>query len=305
MPPSTGEAEAICHYGGVSDLQVVMSGDAGETLARASVYLRATPVANNLVLSLLGERSAHREPGRFWTASDGGLVVGVAFQSPLSLHAAITPMAPDVVCALVDQMAHEAPELPGVFGDADTASRFAGRWAEVRKVPAIAVEGQRLYRLDGLVPPTGVEGRRRTARREDEAMISSWLDGFADDTGGIIPDRDTVRRRISGGYLSIWETEEPVSMASYSPSVAGVSRIYLVYTPPEHRRLGFAAACTAAVSEAALGAGAEECVLFTQLRNPQSNAIYRRIGYRAAVEQIRYAFTADGMADITDAAPIR
>jgi predicted GNAT family acetyltransferase len=70
-----------------------------------------------------------------------------------------------------------------------------------------------------------------------------------------------------------------------------VSRIGLVYTPPEHRRRGFAAACTAGSTAAALDAGAETCVLYTQLTNPQSNAIYRRIGYRAVAEQIRYAFT--------------
>jgi predicted GNAT family acetyltransferase len=73
--------------------------------------------------------------------------------------------------------------------------------------------------------------------------------------------------------------------------VAGVSRIGLVYTPPPQRRKGFAGACTAAVTEAALRAGAEQCVLFTQLANPQSNAIYRRLGYEAVAEQLRYSFT--------------
>lgn len=275
----------------MGDLEIVVSNDAGETLARASTFLRSAPVANNLVLSLLEERSSHPEPGRFWTAADAGTVVGVAFQSPLTLHAAITPMAPAAVCALVDRIADEVPDLPGVFGDADTTSRFAGYWAEVRKVPANPVEGQRLYQLAELISPVGVPGRGRTAQREDEEMIWSWLEGFRADTGGIIPGRDSMRHRITDGFLSLWENGEPVSMASFSPPVGGVSRIYLVYTPPEHRRLGFAAACTAAVSEAALRAGAEECVLFTQLRNPQSNAVYRRIGYRAVVEQIRYSFT--------------
>lgn len=37
--------------------------------------------------------------------------------------------------------------------------------------------------------------------------------------------------------------------------------------------------------------GATQCILYTQLGNPQSNAIYQRIRYRAAAEPIRYAFT--------------
>jgi ribosomal protein S18 acetylase RimI-like enzyme len=274
----------------VADVEIVMSGDAAETMARASDFLRGAPVANNLVLSLLEERAAHPEGGRFWTAAEAGTVVGVAFQSPLSLHAAITPMAPAAVYALVEAMAEEGPDLPGVFGDADTSSRFAGYWAEVRSVPVVPVEGQRLYQLGELVAPSGAAGRRRLADHDDEETIWSWLEGFGQETGGIIPERDSVRRRIADGCLSLWDNGEPVSMASFSPPVAGVSRIYLVYTPPAFRRRGFAAACTAAVSRAALQAGAEHCVLFTQLRNPQSNAIYRRIGYRAVVEQIRYSF---------------
>jgi predicted GNAT family acetyltransferase len=79
-------------------------------------------------------------------------------------------------------------------------------------------------------------------------------------------------------------------MASHGQPAAGVSIIRLVYTPPEHRRKGYAAACTAAVSETALQAGAARCALYTQLANPQSNAIYRRIGYEPAAEYLRYEF---------------
>ena len=72
--------------------------------------------------------------------------------------------------------------------------------------------------------------------------------------------------------------------------LARVTRVGLVYTPPEHRRHGYAAACTAAVSQAALDAGAACCVLYTQLSNPQSNAIYRRLGYEPIQETVHYRF---------------
>ena len=54
----------------------------------------------------------------------------------------------------------------------------------------------------------------------------------------------------------------------------------LVRTPPEERGRGFAGAVTSAVSRAALDAGAEQVLLFTDLANPTSNALYRRLGYR-------------------------
>jgi predicted GNAT family acetyltransferase len=53
-----------------------------------------------------------------------------------------------------------------------------------------------------------------------------------------------------------------------------------VFTPPEHRRRGYAGAVTAAASAAARAAGAGQVVLFTDLDNPTANAVYQRIGYR-------------------------
>ena len=97
-------------------------------------------------------------------------------------------------------------------------------------------------------------------------------------------------RRIAGGLVWIWHDDGPVAMAAFTPAVAGVSRIGAVFTPDEHRRRGYAAACTAAVTQAALDAGADRCILYTQLGNPQSNAIYRRLGYRPVQELIHYAF---------------
>ena len=52
---------------------------------------------------------------------------------------------------------------------------------------------------------------------------------------------------------------------------------------------GYAAACVHGLSEHLAGAG-YRCMLYTDLGNPISNSIYRRIGYRAIVEAIHYRF---------------
>jgi predicted GNAT family acetyltransferase len=59
-----------------------------------------------------------------------------------------------------------------------------------------------------------------------------------------------------------------------------------VYTPPEHRRHGFAAAVTAAASDAALRAGARDVVLLTDLANATANALYPRLGYRPVDDRL-------------------
>ena len=79
-------------------------------------------------------------------------------------------------------------------------------------------------------------------------------------------------------------------MAGFMRTVCGIARIGPVYTPSEHRRRGYAAACTAAVSQHVLDHHAEGCVLYTALANPTSNTIYRRLGYEAVAETLRYKF---------------
>jgi hypothetical protein len=63
------------------------------------------------------------------------------------------------------------------------------------------------------------------------------------------------------------------------PTRSGIS-VSGVYTPPEHRKHGYASACVAALSQQLLDQGYKFCSLFTDLANPTSNKIYNRIGYQ-------------------------
>ena len=80
-----------------------------------------------------------------------------------------------------------------------------------------------------------------------------------------------------------------------SPSPAGEAtpngvRIAPVYTPLEHRRLGYGSAVTAAVSAERLASGRTFCFLYTDVANPTSNKIYTDIGYEPVCDSIDYAF---------------
>jgi FR47-like protein len=62
------------------------------------------------------------------------------------------------------------------------------------------------------------------------------------------------------------------------------------YTPPALRGRGYAGGATAAVSQAALDAGATQVVLYTDPANPTSNALYERLGYRPVEDRVVLAF---------------
>ena len=63
-----------------------------------------------------------------------------------------------------------------------------------------------------------------------------------------------------------------------------------MYTPRERRGRGYASALVAALSRKQLDEGARFCVLYTDLTNPTSNAIYPRVGYRPLVDLVDVEF---------------
>lgn len=66
------------------------------------------------------------------------------------------------------------------------------------------------------------------------------------------------------------------------------------WCPPELRRRGYATAAVAAASQAALGGGCRHCMLYADLGNLTSNAIYQRVGYRRVGDASEYRFTGPG-----------
>jgi predicted GNAT family acetyltransferase len=101
-----------------------------------------------------------------------------------------------------------------------------------------------------------------------------------------------VDDRLSHHGFTFWETGgAPASLAGLQRQVAGVARVTDVYTPPAHRRRGYGGAVTTAVSRSALAAGAKDVVLFTDLANPTSNALYQRLGYRPIGDRVALDLT--------------
>jgi uncharacterized protein len=270
-------------------LSVRTSDDARRTLRVAGAFLEADPVRNNVILTLLQARAASPQPGRYWTVDDGGRTVGVVFQSPRDFTATITPMSEPALHAAVDHIVGEGVALPGVSGEAASAARFAGHWTERTRSAARPVSGQRIYEVDE-VEGAGATGAMRAAGEADGDAAVKWFDAFQREVGeGPGDAATTARRRLAAGQLWLWDDEEPVALAGQSESAAGVVRIGPVYTPPERRNHGYASALVADLSSR-IRAGGHRCILYTQLDNPTSNAIYRAIGYRAVAEVLRYDF---------------
>jgi ribosomal protein S18 acetylase RimI-like enzyme len=272
-------------------VEVAFYEDPARVLNEAGEFLASEPVLHNLILTLLHTRVSHPEPGRYWVARDSGSVVGVVFQSPLDFPATMTPMTPSVIEPVVESISDSGVWLPGVNGAAATAARFAGQWTEQRKSAAVPVDGQRIYEVREVRRPIEVGGRARRAGAADRDLVVDWMRRFWADVGQPPGDPDAFADlRLAQGQIWLWEDGEPVCMAAESePPVAGASRVQAVYTPPDCRNRGYAAVCVADLSDRILHSG-HRCLLYTDLSNPTSNSVYRRIGYRSVAEILRYRF---------------
>jgi len=271
--------------------RVLFSEDPAFVIRKADEFLLSEPVLHNLILSILHSRTAQGDPGRYWIALHEEDTVGVVVQSPLEYPATLTPMGPRAVLAIVDAIAEARVTLPGINGDAATAASFAGQWSERCKSAATPFQGTRLYELLDLGQVPHTKGNLRQAGPGDRNLMILWTRSFQDEIRESANDTERrVDRGLAARQIWLWDQNgETTSMAVSRQPVGGVVRLSGVYTPPEKRNRGYAAACVHALSKHLLERG-YRCILYTDLGNPTSNSIYQRIGYRAVAEALRYRF---------------
>lgn len=185
--------------------------------------------------------------------------------------------------------------VPSVRGTRGAADEFANSWAAETGGRPEQTRADVLYRLDELVPPSGVPGAPRAITASDTELVVDWLDGFFAESQREASDRLQRARFLQGALddgsrIVLWEVDgTPVSMARVHPPAAAMTRIGPVFTPVEQRGHGFAAAATAAAATLARRLGARDVVLFADVANPVSNRVYRRIGFRPVTEMVGYA----------------
>ncbi|MFF2505079.1 GNAT family N-acetyltransferase [Streptomyces sp. NPDC058067] len=279
-----------------------LTADADDFLARAGAYLRADPALHTVALSVTASLR-ERGPKVYGADSqlfgvlygpDGGVDGTLLWTKPYRLN--VSPLDREQADALAVTL--QGRPVTGVFGVDTASAAFADAWCSRTGMRAHRAVDQRLYRLDALTPPAPApDGRPRVATDGDRDLLVRWHQAFAEDAGtpgAGSGSAEWADERISYGGVTLWESADgvPVSMAGVTREAAGAVRVAPVYTPRDLRGQGYAGAVTAEVSRAARAAGAREVLLFTDLANPTSNGLYRRIGYRPVRDFAVHTFTA-------------
>lgn len=257
----------------------VLSDDVTAFPGDAEDWLLRDPVRNTVPLTVLrGLRGGvFRDDNLCGWFVDGDEIAGAVLHTPpYPLLLGAVPIS--ALGSLVRELIAVDHAIPGISAPLDVADAFTRLWWR----PETRRRSERLHRLTTLAPHTA-SGSSRTATARDLGHLVGWFRAFQDEAH---VDRDSdptpvVSARTNREELVYWDDEDgaPVSVAGFSQPIAGMSRIGPVYTPPEHRGHGYGSAVTHTATAAALAAGASEVLLFTDLSNPTSNSIYRKLGY--------------------------
>jgi hypothetical protein len=227
----------------------------------------------------------------WWEPPDGSGARGAFIHDPAA-PLLIAGRAPEMAAALAGTLSKLGRHVSGVDAPVEAADAFAAAWSQRERSSIRVHRHCRIYRLTAAAagardawPPAqtpGPAGRLRVMTPADRGLLIDWLVAFgieaaerigsppdvADDLisyGGAVlweaPQR-TFRIREAAHYLvspqhrdaaqQAEPTYQPVAMAAVARPVAGTVRINLVYTPPERRRNGHAAAVTLMSSRAIL-----------------------------------------------------
>jgi predicted GNAT family acetyltransferase len=262
----------------------------GAFLARGGGWLEREEARYNLILSLArgrAEAGEWPEGAAFMTVEQDGVVAGCAMRTPP--HKLLVT---DMPLAAAPHVARQAADLyesmPCVLGPAGPAEAVAMAWVALRGGGWRRGMEQGLYRLTEVNAPPADGGEMRVAVEADVDMAVAWGEGFSRDVGVVFPtQRSTVLGWIEAERLHIWEDGgSPVSIAVAHGLTGNGVRVGYVYTPPELRGRGYASRLVACLSQKMLDAGCAFCVLYTDLSNPTSNAIYQRVGY-ALIDEVQ------------------
>jgi hypothetical protein len=252
-------------------LRVERFPDARSFLEACEAYLMRAEIENALFIGLAHALKSSADPPRLppYLAAvfDGEEVLCCAWRTVPDKIGTSRTARSDALELLAEDAHAACPEAHEVIGPEPTVSELAARIAGLRGTRPKKRMDQRLHALTRVQDLSRLpEGHLREATESELELVEAWMGGFARDIGEPLPAevvRELTLHRLRTRSLYVWEAgESAVSMAAWSGKTPRGVRVNFVYTPPALR-----------------GHGNEFVCLYTDLSNPTSNAIYRRIGY--------------------------
>ncbi len=229
-------------------------------LDRAGPFLDRAEVENELIRGLATSLASKAERGEgiylAVVAHDGKEVAACALRTP-PWKLIITQRNDPALHCLAQDLVEAYGVLPAVLGPETAVSRFAEHWSKLARTQLRPGLEQRVFEARGVTHPERPSpGVLRAAQEDDFPLVLSWTEAFIRQSGLEYhhDQEEATRGRIANGRVFLWQDEGPVSMSGWAARTDRGVRVNLVYTPPEHRRRGYATACVARLTQRLLAA---------------------------------------------------
>lgn len=263
--------------------------------AKTESFLMQAEAINNVMIGLLRRAATDAAIAEKWhmqlaAVEHKGEIVAVSTQT-LPRNILLTPIknqaAIDLLLDFWLQKRSEGHPVPGVLAKKNIVHAFADGWRNRSGDRLNVLMNECLYQLTEVTPPQGIPGDMRRVEPADRELLIEWMELFQAHALADKPPEDMevwvddLLQRPLGRDAFLWMVDGvPVSLAGYSGATPHGMRVGPVFTPDEHRRKGYASALVAALSQHILDMGNQFCFLYTDLKNPTSNSIYQKVGYR-------------------------
>ena len=266
-------------------------------------YLLKNEVKNNLPIGILYSlKDAEEDKTKdlfFSRVVDDNKNILLAIMTPpqnLIIVGEDNDKTTEAIKALIEYLSDNTIDIPGVIGEKILAEKFKKQWLIMRESEVELFMAQRIFKLTNLNQVEIASGLFRRVKLDDLEIIKDWYISFNQESLSKKIDeekaRNHVRKAIESGRYYGWEKEcRLVSIASRARNTKNAVAVNFVYTPEEYRGNGYATSTVAKLSQELLNEGYKYCCLFTDLANPTSNSIYKKIGYEPIADYLVYNFS--------------
>jgi len=198
---------------------------------------------------------------------------------------------------LTDVLIKKNIDIPGVLGFKEGVEKFVKLWFEKKGVKSKLINNERIYKLEHVEETTLGKKKFVKATKSNENIVLQWakkfmLEAFPERSQEMIEQsmKRLKKAILKGKIYLLLDNNKPVSMAQKAGRTPNGNSVNFVYTPPTLRRRGYATECVAKLSKKILKEGNKFCFLFTDLKNPTSNSIYQKVGYRSVIDVDEFQF---------------
>ena len=265
-------------------------------LAAAGTFLKISEAENSIV-SISAARMISgptRDDADTYLASveHGGSVVAATLHGSAGGVLLTAGPAPALTLLAAD-MAERRRVPKSMIGPLAACETFAREWTDrtgQRHTLRFHLRHYELHR-----PPSlpRARGHMRMPRQVEHDLLLGWQLAFMEEVRLSDEPARVQRvfaRRLEQGMVRVWDDDGIVALAGYGDGGTDVARVAPVFTPPEHRRRNYASALVGELSRELFEQGKRAMFLTTDVANPTSNSIYRKIGYLPAADHYHFDF---------------